>query len=79
MKKTPTKIEDLVTMQEAAQILGISRPSLYYAIKQGKLHTVKEFSRTLLLRSEVEAYQPAGYMDKRPSKRATRKQSEAQA
>jgi excisionase family DNA binding protein len=73
MRKQSDRMSDYVTMQEAAQILGISRPSLYYAIKQGRLTPVKQFSRTLLRRAEVEAYEPAGYLDRRPSKSPRKK------
>lgn len=61
--------EDYLTIVEAAKRLQISRAAVYHAIDAGKLTAAEIFGRKMLLRAEVEAYQPAGYLDRRPSKR----------
>ena len=68
MDTLTNKFQDYVTFDEAAQMLGITRQSIDYAVKTGKLRAFAPHGRRLLLRSEVEAYQPAGYLDRRPSK-----------
>lgn len=62
--------EDYMTIGEAAKQLRISRASVYYAIDAGRLTATMIFGRKMLLRAEVDAYEPAGYLDRRPSKRA---------
>lgn len=62
--------EDYLTIVQAAAALRISRASVYYAIESGRLTATEIFGRKMLRREEVEAYQPAGYLDRRPSKRA---------
>jgi excisionase family DNA binding protein len=62
-------IEELLSIPQAADRIGISRASLYYAIDQGKLDVVEVGGRKMLVKRQVEQYQPAGYKDRRPSKR----------
>lgn len=45
-----------ISIVEAARILGISRSTLYILIKQGRLPTRKLGKRSLILRSELEAF-----------------------
>ncbi len=46
----------LYSPEEAAELLGIGRTTLYALIKAGELHTVKIGRRTLLLRDELQDY-----------------------
>jgi excisionase family DNA binding protein len=48
---------DEITPQEAADILGMSRPSVMRLIEKGDLHPRKVLSRNKLSRAEVVAYQ----------------------
>jgi excisionase family DNA binding protein len=68
MEKQTDRIGDYVSLDEAARMLGITRQSVDYAVKTGKLNVFRPHGRLLLLRSEVEAYKPAGYLNRRPSK-----------
>ena len=55
MQEIRIKTQDLVSFSEAAWILGISRPSVYVWLKQGKIQAVVELgSNRYLLRAEVE-------------------------
>ena len=53
--KKPT-IEDYITPPEAATLLGVAAPTIYDAIKAGKLTTHEILGKTVLLREEVVAY-----------------------
>ena len=68
MSKIP--VGDLMTIQEAADFLKISRQTIYSAIERSALTAVPVLGKQRLLRSEVEAYQPQGFRGKRPSKNA---------
>src|SRR5258708_1702919 len=72
MGATVMNIEELLSIPQAADRIGISRASLYYAIDQGKLDIVEVGGRKMLIKHQVEQYQPAGYKDRRPSKRKVR-------
>lgn len=48
-------MSSVVTVKEAADILGLSVPSINLYLKNGKLHAQKEGRRNMILRSEVEA------------------------
>lgn len=50
---TPAKLS--YGIREAGQALGVSRPTLYRLIARGELATFKMGSRTLILRTELEA------------------------
>ncbi len=45
---------DLVTFSEAAEILGVSRPTVYNMIERYQLHPVMIGRNRYLLRTEVE-------------------------
>jgi excisionase family DNA binding protein len=45
---------DLVTFAEAAEILKVSRPTVYNRVKHNRLHTVEIGKNKYLLRAEVE-------------------------
>jgi len=69
------RVEDLMTIQEAARTLNITRASLYYAIETGKIKAVDVGGRKMLVRSDVGKYQPAGYRDRRPSKKQAKQEA----
>lgn len=46
---------DLITLQEAARLLGVSRPLLYYWGQTGRIHLLCLSSRRYALRREIEA------------------------
>jgi excisionase family DNA binding protein len=58
-----------VTIQQAAKLIGVHRDSVYQAIDAGKLKPVKVLGRTALRRSEVEAYHPRAYRERRKNDR----------
>lgn len=45
---------DLLTFTEAAEILGVSRPTVYNLIKKQRLHIVAFGRNRYLMRAEVE-------------------------
>lgn len=53
----PTVAADEISPQEAAAILGMSRPSVMRLIANGQLHPRKVLSHNKLSRAEVETYQ----------------------
>ena len=56
------KIEDTVTITEAATLMAVSRQSVHNAIKAGKIKIMVEVAgRKLLKRSDVEAYKAREY------------------
>ena len=54
----PNKLENYVTQAEAARIRGVSQQAIANLIRRGKLNPVIVAGRTLLLRSQVEAFVP---------------------
>lgn len=52
------RTETLLTVQEAARHIGISRDAIYKAIDAGNLHWWEIEGKRYLLLSEVERYQP---------------------
>lgn len=55
MTELTIKTDDLITMTEAAKVLGISRPSVYNYRKRHKLATVVIGPNRYLWRAEVVA------------------------
>jgi hypothetical protein len=56
-KEVAPPVVDEISPQEAADILGMSRPSVMRLIAKGDLHPRKVLSRNKLSRAEVVAYQ----------------------
>jgi excisionase family DNA binding protein len=50
--------EDLVSIQEAIKVLGMSRAAIYKAIDSARLETVTVAGKRFLLRTSVDAYKP---------------------
>ncbi|MEO6152121.1 MAG: helix-turn-helix domain-containing protein [Croceibacterium sp.] len=48
-----------LTLPDAVNVSGLSRTSLYEALKRGKLTAIKAGRRTLILHTELEAYMAA--------------------
>lgn len=46
-------LQELVNYSQAAQMLGVSRPTIYDWIKKGRLHPIKLADRQFLYKSEV--------------------------
>ena len=51
----------MLTVQEAAKRLGISRAAMYYAMASGKLKYVEKYGKRLLSEQSVAAYRPRVY------------------
>jgi excisionase family DNA binding protein len=43
-------------VDEAAQVTGLSKATLYRLVERGELHTIKVGARTLIRRAEIEGY-----------------------
>lgn len=52
------KLGELMTVDEAAELRGVTRASLWDLIRRGKLRRVDRFGRTLVYRREVVDYRP---------------------
>jgi len=52
------KMENLMTVEEAAALKGVSIATLYKAIREGRLPSQRVLGRVGLLRADVEAYEP---------------------
>lgn len=52
------RVEDLISLAEAARIRGVSRQALDDLVKRGKLPTVEIAGRRLVRRQDVVAYEP---------------------
>lgn len=53
-----------LTIQQAADLLGIHRTAVYQAIREGRLKTVRVMGKQALRRADVDAYQPRNYRDR---------------
>ena len=68
-------LDALLTIQEAAVELGVTRPRIEQEVMQGKLRTIRRNGRHWILRSEFEEYcrqrrpvgRPVGYSPKHVS------------
>ncbi len=49
----------LITSSEAARLRGVSRATINYLIKNGRIKAVRMFGRVLVNRDEVLGYKPA--------------------
>jgi hypothetical protein len=72
MRKT-VKPEELISQAEAARIRGVSQQAIANLIRRGRLISTLVAGRTLVLRSEVEAFVPKPKLGRPPKKAAGRK------
>jgi len=54
-----------VTVQQAANMVGVHRGSIYQAIESGRLIPVKVLGQLVLRCADVQAYHPRTYRDRR--------------
>jgi excisionase family DNA binding protein len=52
------RVEDLISLAEAARLRGVSRQAIDDLVKRGKLATVEIAGRRLVSRQDVNAYEP---------------------
>lgn len=50
-------VDDLISVQEAARVRGVSTASIFQLIQRGRLRAEKLLGRTLVYRSEVEDFE----------------------
>jgi excisionase family DNA binding protein len=50
-------VDDLISVQEAARLRGVSAASIFQLIARGRLRSEKLIGRTLVYRSEVENFE----------------------
>jgi predicted DNA-binding protein (UPF0251 family) len=78
LKKPPQVIDrgnlgKYIVQAEAARIRGVSQTAIANLIRRGRLTTVRAAGRTLVLRSEVEAFVPQPRTGRPAKKKATTK------
>lgn len=54
MEQLTIKTNDLVTFKDAADLLGVSRPTVYNLVEKLQLHPIMIGNNRYLLRNEVE-------------------------
>jgi predicted DNA-binding protein (UPF0251 family) len=67
--------EKYISQAEAARVRGVSKQAIANLIRRGRLATVSVAGRTLVIRSEVEAFvpQPVGHpLKKKPNTKRTK-------
>jgi excisionase family DNA binding protein len=69
--------ENYISQVEAARIRGVSKQAIADLVKRGRLTSVKIAGRTLLLRSEVEAFVALPKLGRPPKKSTPKKKSKA--
>lgn len=52
-----TKLDDLITVDEAAEMRGVSRSAIRDLIRRNRIRRIDRFGRTLVYRSDIENYQ----------------------
>jgi excisionase family DNA binding protein len=65
--------KEYISRAEAARIRGVSQPAIVDLIRRGRLKTVAVAGKSLLFRSEVEAFVPQGRTGRPPKKKAAAK------
>ena len=60
--------DELLTLDEAARLLTISKPTLWRILRRGELPVVKVTERgTRIKRSDIEAYISRHYITRKPN------------
>ena len=54
-------MEEFLTVQQAADRKGVKLPTIYKAIREGRLASHKVLGRVGLRPSDVDAYEPGSY------------------
>jgi hypothetical protein len=72
-------VENYISQAEAARIRGVSNQAIADLIRRGRLTTVSVAGRTLVLRSEVEAFVPKPKLGRPPKKAPDRKAASKKA
>jgi len=54
MAEVKLQIENILTYQQAAKLLQVSRPTVYLLIRRGDLHSLQIAGRHFLMKEEVE-------------------------
>jgi plasmid maintenance system antidote protein VapI len=75
----PKNLEKYATQAEAARIRGVSQQAIANLIRRGKLLAVAVAGRTLVLRSEVEAFVPQSKPGLSPKKAASKVSAKAKS
>ncbi len=65
--------EEYISQAEAARIRGVTQPSIANLIRRDRLTTISVVGRTLLFRSEVEAFVPQPRTGRPPKKKPNTK------
>lgn len=68
-----TILDDLISINEAAELRGVDRTAIHGLITRGRLASVKVGGKTLLRRSDVLAFQPQRPGPQRKPKPAAKK------
>jgi excisionase family DNA binding protein len=58
MTRKGSSEEDLITISEAAEIRGASVSAISHLVRRGRLRSVERFGKTLVYRSDVQAFEP---------------------
>lgn len=51
-------VQDLITVNEAAKMRGVTKTAIWNLIYRGRLKTERLFERVLVYRSEVQDFEP---------------------
>ena len=75
--KNRGKVDDMITVQEAAALKGVSRSRIHQWISEGRLSKEERYGRTVVSQAEVLSLQEQkrGPKPGRPSKKAAKKSS----
>jgi hypothetical protein len=73
------KPKDWISQAEAARIRGVTQQAVANLVRRGRLTAISVAGRTLVLRSEVEAFVPQPKLGRPPKKAADRKAASKKA
>ena len=68
-------LENYISQAEAARIRGVSQQAIVNLIRRGRLTTVRVADRVLVIRSEVESFQPLLKLGRPPKKDAKKRKN----
>lgn len=70
-RSAAVRLDELMTVNEAAETRGVTRAAIWDLIRRGRLERIDRFGRTLVYRSEIKNYKPG--RGGRPAKSQGRK------